>query len=37
MPYTKRGKFYYRHGKKYTRKQIIAIHLAKARRKKGKA
>lgn len=34
MPYRKRGKFYYRAGKKYTRKQIIAIHFSKLRRKR---
>lgn len=35
MPYKKRGRYYWRKGKKYTRKQIEAIHFAKLR-KKGK-
>lgn len=34
MSYKRRGKYYYRNGKKYTRKQIIAIHFAKIRRRR---
>jgi len=34
MPYKKRGKWYYRKGKRYSKKQIVAIHFAKLRRRK---
>ena len=36
MPYIKRGKYYYRKGKRYSLKQIRAIHFSKLRRKSGK-
>lgn len=38
MPYKKRGKYYYRKGRRYTLKQVQVIHINKIfrKRKKGK-